>query len=90
MGKRNELSQPGRIDLQKRFARVQRKILGRNGIAVFLQVLAIFTPLSEMLHVSPVPLEDLAFITLVGLIAPIALVETHKFFDNLINKRFEK
>ena len=60
------------------------------GIAVFLQVLAIFTPLSEMLHVSPVPLEDLAFVTLVGLIAPIALVETHKFFDNLINKRFEK
>lgn len=54
-------------------------------LAVGLQLLAIFTPLAQFLHIAPVPLADLAFVTIIGLIAPIALVEVHKFFNRQTN-----
>lgn len=58
-------------------------------IAVALQILAIFTPLAQFLHVSPVKIEDLLGVSLLAFIAPIILVEIHKFFTNKM-KKFEK
>lgn len=63
---------------------------GGMAIAIGLQLLAIFTPLSEFLHVASVPLNDLVFVSIVGFIAPIVLAEIHKFISNTIEKRFEK
>ena len=57
-------------------------------LAIGLQLVAIFTPLSEMLHVSPVPLGDMLFVSAIAFVSPIILVEIHKFFTNLIEKRF--
>ena len=57
-------------------------------LAIGLQLVAIFTPLSEMLHVSPVPLGDMLFVSAIAFVSPIILVEIHKFFTNLTEKRF--
>lgn len=57
-------------------------------LAIGLQLVAIFTPLSEMLHVSPVPLDDMLFVSAIAFVSPIVLVEIHKFFTNLTEKRF--
>ena len=56
-------------------------------LAISLQLVAIFTPLSEMLHVSPVPLGDMLFVSAIAFVSPIILVEIHKFFTNLTEKR---
>lgn len=57
-------------------------------LAIGLQLVAIFTPLAEMLHVSPVPLGDMLFVSAIAFVSPIILVEIHKFFTNLTEKRF--
>lgn len=58
-------------------------------IAVGLQFLAFLTPLSTFLHITPVPLNELLGVSAVAFIAPIILVEIHKFFTNKM-KKFEK
>jgi len=53
-------------------------------IAVTLQMLALFGPLGEIVHVTPVANADLFITGVVSFIAPIAAVEIHKF----IGRRF--
>ena len=48
-------------------------------IAVTLQLLALFGPLGELLHVSHVEMSDLATTSLIAFIIPIILTEIHKF-----------
>lgn len=48
-------------------------------LAIALQALALFSPLSEFLHVSAAPLQDLATVTIISFILPIIVVEIHKF-----------
>ena len=53
-------------------------------IGVSLQALAVFGPLGELLHVTPVAIGDLVITSTIAFIIPILLVETHKF----IGRRF--
>jgi len=48
-------------------------------IAVTLQMLALFGPLGEIVHVTPVATGDLIFTGVVAFLAPIVAVEIHKF-----------
>lgn len=49
-------------------------------IAVILQSLAIFGPLGAILHVTPVAIGDLVITGTAAFLAPIIIVEIHKFF----------
>ncbi|MDO4871898.1 MAG: cation-transporting P-type ATPase [bacterium] len=68
-----------------------KKSLKRNSkftlgliVAIVLQFLAFVTPLSQMLHISPVSLQDLMLVSVVAFILPIITVEIHKkFFKSL-------
>lgn len=55
-------------------------------IAVTLQMLALFGPLGEIVHVTPVASVDLFITGIISFIAPIVAVEIHK----LIGRRFLK
>ncbi len=50
------------------------------GIAVSLQMLAIFGPLKDILHVSDVSITDLILTGALAFVAPIVVVEIHKYF----------
>lgn len=50
------------------------------GIAVGLQVLAIFGPLQGLLHITPVAIGDLFTTGIIAFIIPIVLVEIHKWY----------
>jgi len=57
-------------------------------IAVSLQALAVFGPLSALLHVAPVAIGDLIITGCIAFIIPILLVEIHKFIGRWrYNKR---
>ena len=65
---------------------VFRRIFVWNGsfyvglaISVGLQLLAIFGPLQEVMHITPVAISDLAITGAIAFIIPIVLVEIHKF-----------
>lgn len=49
-------------------------------IAVSLQMLAIFGPLQQILHVSPVAIGDLIITGTIGFLTPILIVEAHKWW----------
>ena len=53
-------------------------------IAITLQMLAVFGPLQDLLHVTPVDIRDLIITGIIAFIIPIALSELHKF----IGRRF--
>ena len=53
-------------------------------VAISLHLLAIFSPLSELLHISTVSIGDLIFSSLVGLSTPIAVSELHKYIGRKI------
>lgn len=46
--------------------------------SVGLQALALFTPLSTLLHVSPITLSDLFLVSSIAFIAPLAIIELHR------------
>jgi P-type Ca2+ transporter type 2C len=50
------------------------------GIAVSLQLLAIFGPLQGLLHITAVPIGDLVITGAIAFVIPIVLVEIHKYF----------
>ena len=49
-------------------------------IAIVAQAAALFTPLSQLLHVATVPFTSLLLVSIVAFISPIILVEVHKLF----------
>ncbi len=49
-------------------------------IAIVAQAAALFTPLGDLLHVATVPLASLILVSTISFIAPIILVEIHKFY----------
>ncbi len=49
-------------------------------IAIFMQFLAVFGPLQEILHVHPVAIGDMFIATLIAFAAAIIPVEIHKYF----------
>lgn len=53
-------------------------------LAIFIQLLALFGPLQEILHVAPVAIGDLAVTSLIGFVSLILLVEIHKFIGRRI------
>ena len=53
-------------------------------VAVSLQMLAIFGPIGDLLHITPVALGDLVITGVLAFVIPITLVEIHKF----IGRRF--
>lgn len=48
--------------------------------SVIMQALAIFGPLGDLLHITPVLIGDLVITGAIAFIVPIVLVEIHKFF----------
>lgn len=56
-------------------------------IAFTLQMFALFSPLSHVLHVTPVAFGDLIITGVIAFIIPIVLVEIHKFFGRHMNKK---
>lgn len=48
-------------------------------IAVTLQALAVFGPLSTLLHIAPVAIGDLVITGVIAFVVPILLVEIHKY-----------
>jgi Ca2+-transporting ATPase len=63
---------------------VNRPFLVGLTIAITLQLLALFGPLQTVLHIHPVGIGDLFVTSLIAFIAPIVVVEIHKF----IGRRF--
>lgn len=59
-------------------------------IAISLHLLAIFSPLSQLLHVFPVSIGDLVFSGLIGLATPIIISEIHKYIGRRISHKIEK
>jgi Ca2+-transporting ATPase len=59
---------------------MNRKFYIGFAIAVILQLLALLGPLGALLHVAPVAIDDLFITGTIAFIAPIILVEIHKFF----------
>jgi len=53
-------------------------------IAIGMQLLALFGPLGQLLHVTPVTFGDLAITSFIAFVIPIALSELHKY----IGRRF--
>lgn len=68
------------VSIIHRFKARNNKFVIGMFIAILLQVLALFSPLGELLHVVQVPLLDLVIVTLVSFISPIIVIEIHKFF----------
>lgn len=57
-------------------------------VAIGLQILAVFGPLRDVLHMTEVDLWHMALASLLGFIAPILVVEIHKYFGRkALNKR---
>ncbi len=56
-------------------------------IAISLQLLALFGPLSTILYVSPVALSDLAITGSIGFVSLIAVTEIHKFISRNFFKK---
>lgn len=54
------------------------------GIAVLLQIFAVFGPLGQMLHVTAITIGDLVHVTALALVTPIVVIELHKW----IGRRF--
>lgn len=50
------------------------------GAAIFVQFLAVFGPLQELLHIERVAIGDLVITGVIAFIIPIILVEIHKWF----------
>lgn len=59
-------------------------------IAITLQILVLFGPLGQFLHVSPVALNDLAITGLIAFTVPIVLVELHKFIGRKYFSRISR
>jgi len=59
-------------------------------IAVTLQMLALFSPLGEIVHVTPVANSDLFITGMMSFIAPIVAVEIHKFIGRKFLRRIPK
>jgi Ca2+-transporting ATPase len=71
-----------RSDNESLFVRLRvfnGKFYAGLGIAVTLQLLALFGPLGPLLHITPVSIGDLAFTGFIAFTVPILLVEIHKF-----------
>lgn len=59
-------------------------------IAILLHLLALFSPLSQLLHISPVSIGDLVFSGMIGLATPIVISEVHKYIGRRIAHKIEK
>jgi magnesium-transporting ATPase (P-type) len=71
-----------RSDEESIFVRIRTfngKFVAGLSIAITLQMLVLFGPLGQFLHVSPVAISDLAVTGAVAFIVPILFVEIHKF-----------
>ncbi len=58
--------------------------------AVIMQVLAVFGPLQELLHISKVLIGDLVITGVIAFVVPIILVEIHKYFGRRSLRHIEK
>ncbi len=79
-----------RSDHESVFARLRvfnGKFYTGLSIAIGLQLLALFGPLGELLHVSPVTTSDLVMTGGIAFAIPIILVETHKYFGRRFMKQ---
>jgi len=65
--------------LFKRLRVINKSFYVGLAIAITLQTLAVFGPLSNLLHITPVAVGDLVITGAIAFIAPIFLVEAHKF-----------
>ncbi|QQG50517.1 MAG: cation-transporting P-type ATPase [Candidatus Saccharibacteria bacterium] len=71
-----------RSDEESIFVRIRTfngKFVAGLSIAITLQMLVLFGPLGQFLHVSPVAINDLAVTGAIAFIVPILFVEIHKF-----------
>lgn len=78
-----------RSDYESIFSRIgvwNGKFYAGLSIAVFLQMLVLFGPLRNLLHVTPVATKDLIITGLIAFVIPIILVEIHK----LIGRRLRR
>jgi calcium-translocating P-type ATPase len=76
-----------RSDDESLFARTHvfnGKFYAGLSIAISLQLMALFGPLGDLLHITPVAIGDLVITGTLAFIIPIVLVEIHKF----IGRRF--
>lgn len=64
--------------LLKRLRTPNYKLYACLIIAIILQLIVLFGPLQSILHITPVPMKDIAVVSLISFIAPIILVEIHK------------
>ena len=55
--------------------------------AIMLHIAAVFTPLGNLLHISTISLGDLAYITGVGIVAPLVVIEIHKLIGRAFFKK---
>lgn len=71
-----------RSDYESAFTRLRvwnGKFYAGLAIAITLQGLALFGPLQDVLHITPVAIGDLFITGLIAFIIPIVLVEVHKY-----------
>ncbi len=59
-------------------------------IAVTMQMLALFGPLKEALHVHTVALGDMFFVTILAFVVAVIPVELHKWYGRIMNRRGKK
>lgn len=52
--------------------------------AVFLQAMALFGPLQELLHVHPVAIGDIFIVSVISFILPLLIIEIHKFYGRKV------
>jgi Ca2+-transporting ATPase len=50
------------------------------GVAITMQILAVFGPLQGLMHITPVLIGDLIVTSVIAFIVPIVIVEIHKWF----------
>lgn len=69
-----------------RIRAVNGKLYVGLAIAVSLQALAIFGPLQTMLHVEPVSIGDIMYVSAIAFIAPLLIGEIYKFIGRRMQK----
>ncbi|PKL31261.1 hypothetical protein CVV43_03310 [Candidatus Saccharibacteria bacterium HGW-Saccharibacteria-1] len=82
-----------RSDYESFFGNIKRFSLGFYiglFIAVLMQVIALFSPLGDLLHLSPVAINDIAISTLIAIIVPLLFIEAHKFIGRRYFKKGSK
>lgn len=82
-----------RSDYEPLFSRLRRwngPFYAGLAVAVALQALAVFSPLSKFLHVTPILIGDMMIISLVAFVVPIIVIESHKIIGRLFFNKGSK